>query len=100
MAKKAEQNTAAVKSASFHNAATAALFGVDDRELGTVTFHDRGIITVQFAKATATRVSDKLFKIIVAVDPASTAPEAPADEAQAVIDALKGKWESDDEAAD
>lgn len=98
MAKKTKQITPEVKSASFKETASAALFGVDVRELGTVTFHERGIITVQFATATATRVSDKLFKVILAVDPA--AQQAAPDEAQAVIEALKDKWEADDEATD
>jgi hypothetical protein len=93
MAKKAKQITPEVKVASFKDAQTAALFGVDVTEVGTVTYHNRSVITVQFAKATATRVSDKLFKIIVAVDPASADIEAPA-----LVEALKGKWEGSDEA--
>lgn len=64
MAKKSKQTSVEVKSASFKDATTAALFGVDIRELGEVTFHQNGIITVAFQNTTAQRVCDALFVIV------------------------------------
>lgn len=97
MAKKAKKNTPEVTLASFKDAATAALFGVDTSALGEVVFNERGVITVKFATTTATRVSDQLFKFVFAVDPASTPSDI---EPAAIIEALKEKWEADDEATD
>lgn len=94
MAKKKPQiNTPEVVLASFKTAEMAALFGLTRESIGTVTFLQNGIATVDFGTAIAQRVSANMFAF--GVDPATAA--APAIEAPALVEALKGKWEADDE---
>ncbi|KAA9010933.1 hypothetical protein [Sphingobium limneticum] len=93
MAKKKPQiNTPEVVLASFKTAEMAALFGLTRESIGTVTFHQNGIATVDFGTAKAQRVSASMF--VFAVDPAATLP---AIKAPALVEALKGMWEADDE---
>ena len=58
--KKKEQPTQKVV---FRSAETAAVFGVTDKDVGTVTCRNRDIVTVEFNGARAERVSAELFTI-------------------------------------
>jgi len=83
--------------ARFKTPEMAALYGLDTKAIGTVVFNHNGIVTVDFGTTKAVRVSDSIFDITLAVDPATIEAQASI-EAPALIEALKGKWEVGDEA--
>jgi len=83
--------------ARFKTPEMAALYGLDTKAIGTVVFNHNGIVTVDFGTAKAVRVSDSIFEFAGSVDPAIIEAQASI-EAPALIEALKGKWEVEDEA--
>lgn len=91
MAKNKTKTPDITEFARFKTSEMAALYGLDTNATGKVVFNHNGIVTVDFGTAKAVRVSESIFDITLTVDPAVI-------EAQASIEALKGKWEADDEA--
>jgi hypothetical protein len=83
--------------ARFKTPEMAALYGLDTKATGKVVFNHNGIVTVDFGTAKAIRVSDSIFDFTQAVDPATIEAQASI-EAPDLIEALKDKWEVEDEA--
>ena len=69
-----KKNPLPAKMATFRSPETAAVFGITDKDEGTVTYCNRGIVTVEFSNARAERVSAELFNI---TDSAQAVIEAP-----------------------
>lgn len=97
MAKNKTKTPDITEFARFKTSEMAALYGLDTNATGAVVFNFNGIVTVDFGTAKAVRVSESIFDITLTVDPAVIEAQASI-EAPDLIEALKGKWEADDEA--
>ena len=78
MAQKKKEQPA--QKAVFRSAETAAVFGVTEKDEGTVTYCNRGIVTVEFSNARAERVSAELFNITDNAQAVIAAPVEVSDE--------------------
>ena len=96
MAKNKTKTPDITEVARFKTPEMAALYGLDTKAAGTVTFRQQDIVTVVFGTAKAIRVHESMFEFAGSVDPAVIETQASI-EAPALVDAIKDKWEVGDE---